>query len=279
MPYRHPATFLLAVSAFTFCLVSGGVAKEPAKTRPPSLNELSMEVAALQAVRQFQFTSAQLETIRKLARETAGPAGARQAARVSDEFQHTLTDLHNALIEGDDDERIDDLQEMLDGLRDAENPDLDDDIEVTPAARRRARELFRQLSARQIVAYLSNYGSEFPDPLEQLIASLDKVRGLEDKAWKALREELSDAVGRLVGGLDADKAGKASDQVVQLLIRTRALKAEEFKKQRAELEKEARKIVGEMSPLQVIRHVVEQDLAELLSNPRLTAALDAQQKK
>src|SRR5205823_11510105 len=36
----------------------------------PSLNELSMEVAVLQALRQFQLTPAQLETIRKLAKET-----------------------------------------------------------------------------------------------------------------------------------------------------------------------------------------------------------------
>ncbi len=59
----------------------------------------------------------------------------------------------------------------------------------------------------------------------------------------------------------------------------RALKDEEFKAERPELEKMAGEIVGNLSPLDVLRHVLAQDLAELLSNPRLVAAIDARLKK
>ena len=59
----------------------------------------------------------------------------------------------------------------------------------------------------------------------------------------------------------------------------RALKDDEFKKERPELEKTARQIVGEVGPLDVLRHAVERSLADLLSNPRLAAAIDARLKK
>ncbi len=96
---------------------------------------------------------------------------------------------------------------------------------------------------------------------------------------KQVRDEVSEEVGRLAAGLDVDKAGQISDQVVQLLIQARALQEQEFKKRQPQLEKEARQIVGEIGPVDVIRHVVEQALAEMLSNPRLTAAIDARLKK
>jgi hypothetical protein len=70
-----------------------------------------------------------------------------------------------------------------------------------------------------------------------------------------------------------------SDQVVQLLIQARALKDDEFKRERRDLEKSARQIVGEVGPMQILRHAVERALAELLSNPRLPTALEARLKK
>ena len=108
---------------------------------------------------------------------------------------------------------------------------------------------------------------------------MNKVRGLKDEQWKQLRDEVSEEVARLVAGLDTEKAGHVSDRVVQLLIQVRALKDDEFKKERPELEKTARQIVGEVGPLDVLRHAVERSLADLLSNPRLAAAIDARLKK
>ena len=102
---------------------------------------------------------------------------------------------------------------------------------------------------------------------------------MKDKEWKQLRVDVSEEVGNLTAGLDADKASKISDQVVQLLIQARGLKDDEFKKQQAELEKSARQIIGNVGALDVVRHVLERSLAELLSNPRLAMAIDARLKK
>jgi hypothetical protein len=163
----------------------------------------------------------------------------------------------------------------LDTLRHAENPEIDDGVEITDAAGERAKEVFKRLSARQVASYLVSAIDEIADPLEEILGALEKVRGLEEKEWKQLREEVSEEVGRLVAGLDAEKAGRIGDRVVQLLIQARALTDEEFKTERMDLEKEARQIVGEIGPLEVLGHTVEQALAELLSNPRLQTALDA----
>ena len=109
--------------------------------------------------------------------------------------------------------------------------------------------------------------------------ALEKVRPLNPEQWKAAREAVAEEVSRGVAGLDSDKAGQLNDKVVQLLIHARALKDEDFKTERPELEKMARAIVGNVTSLDVLRHVLAQDLAELLSNPRLVAAIDARLKK
>ena len=187
--------------------------------------------------------------------------------------------LRTALVDDTDDELIDQLQEELDDLREEEKPELADSIEVTDDARRTAAEVLNLLSARQVAAYLANHADEIPEPLERILQALDTVRDLNPKEWKQLRDEVSEEVGRGVAGVDADKASRVGDQVIQLLIQARALKDEEFKTERAELEKMARDIVGNIRPLDVLRNFLVQDLAELLSNPRLTAAIDGRLKK
>jgi hypothetical protein len=238
-----------------------------------------MEVSALQSLYQFNFTPAQRESLRKLARTTAQEAGARQAARASAGFRKTLLDLREAFARGSDGERISALQEALDKHYDSEDLELDDGWEVTDEAREKAPQVFRLLSARQLVSVLAGYGEEFPDPLETLVEALDKARGLKPDEWKHLREDISDQVSRLVAGLDLEKAAAVSDQVIQLLIQARALKDDEFKARRDELEKEARQIVGDRGPLDAVRHALEYALAELLSNPRLPAALELANRK
>jgi hypothetical protein len=266
----------ITIAIFT---ISAPAADEPAKGRPTTLNDLSMEVAALQALHQFQFTPAQREKLRRLAAETVQETGARHVPQASEAYRAALLELRTALAKDSPAEQIDKLQEKLDKLREKESPDLDDGIDVTDAARKQAPEILRQLSARQLVGFLGLYGDSFPDPFERITEALNKVRAMDAATWKKTREDLSEEVGRLVAGLDADKATEVGDQVVQLLIRARALKEEEFRKQRPELEKEARQLLGELGPFDVMRNVMEVALAELLSNPRLPAALAARAAK
>jgi hypothetical protein len=238
-----------------------------------------MEVAALQAFHQFRLTSTQLETLRKLAKETTPEPSHREAAKASTAFRDTLAALRNALVENDDEDLIDQVQEELEELTQKENPELDDGVEVTDAARVRAPELVRSLTGRQLARYLASHAEEIPEPLERILEALGTVRKLDPAEWKQVRTAVSDEVARGVAGVDADKAAQVADQVVQLLIQARAMTEEEFKTERPELEKTAREIVGNLGPLDVLRHFLAQDLAELLSNPRLAAAIDARQKR
>lgn len=244
----------------------------------PSLNDLSMEVAALDLFHQLKLTPAQLQAVRRLAKETVAEPSTRATAKASAAYRRTLANLRDALVE-EDDELVDQLQLELDDLIEKEKPDLDDGFEVTNGARTRATELFRLLSPRQVAYYLANHVDTIPEPLEWILQALEQVRDLDAQKWKELREAIPDEVSRGVAGLDADKASQVTDRVVQLLIQARALKDEEFKAERPELEKMAREIVGDLSPFDVLRQVIVQDLAELLSNPRLEAAVAARLKK
>jgi hypothetical protein len=263
-------SILLAV--FGLGLTAG--AEEPKKAAPASVNELSMEVAALETMRLFNFTPRQLEQIRKVAKETSDEAGARQAAVASDSFRLTLAKLHGALAKADD-KQIDKLQDQLDELREKEQPDLDDGVEITDAAREHAPALVRSLNAGQIAGYLAGYSDAIPDPREMLLEALVKARGLDDKAWKQFRDEVPGNIASLVAGLDVEKAAQLTDAIVQLLIQARGMKDDEFKKERPDLEKTAQATLGNIGPFEVLQHVVEQGMAELLSNPRLAAALAA----
>lgn len=273
MAHRSAPAGLFLITLFFLCLVPPSAAREPNRDRKPSVNDLSMELNALRALHHLRITPEQLKMLKKLVAETSPRAGPRQMAQVSEEVAKTFLQLHAAYADGTDDERISDLEEKLDELLKREAPELDDGVEITDAARQRAAEVLHQLSARQVAGYIAMYGEDFPDPLELLRGALSRVRPLGPKEWKQLREELSEEVGRLVAGLDTNQAGRVGDKVVQLLIQVRALTDDEFKAQRTELENAARQIVGKVGPVEILRHQIEYALAELLSNPRLEAAL------
>ena len=84
--------------------------------------------------------------------------------------------------------------------------------------------------------------------------------------------------GWVLAGTDADRAGRVADQAVALLSKARSLTDQEFKAQRDELEKAAREVASQATPDEVLRHVAERALAQLLSNPRLESALKARLK-
>jgi hypothetical protein len=241
------------------------------------VNVLSMEVVALQALHQLQATPAQLEELKRLAATTAEKVGPRRQVEVSDKFHKALAQLRDALVAGKE-ERIDELNRAIDELREKEKPDLDDSSEVSDDARREAPALLRRFSARQVAGFLADYAADFPDPVEMLTGAFDEVRKLSRREWGGLRDDVAEQVGWLVSGLDGDAEERARDKAAALITRARQLKDAEFKKQRPELEKAARELAAKVGPTDVHRHFMEHALAELLSNPRLGAAVEARLK-
>jgi hypothetical protein len=250
---------------------------EPKKADEYFICDLSMEVQALRLLRQLDLTDEQLRALQKVAGQTAQPARERKG-RASKDYQDLLQEVHEALADPNDDDRIGELDEKLGEQAESEKPEIDDGVEVTDAARRHAPLVFRQLKAPQLVNYLGQVAGEVADPLDKLLEALEKVRGLKANEWREQRDGMLDEICNLVAGVEVDRAGRLSDQMLLLLCRARLLTDEELKSQRPELEKTARQIIGDTAATDVLRNVVERTLAELLSNPRLEAALKARLK-
>jgi hypothetical protein len=251
-------------------------AADALKAANPSANDLSMEIQALRAVASLKLTPDQESQLRELAKETAEPARERKA-KVSKEYHDLLTDLRNALAGGDND-RADELQEKLDELTDSEKPELDQGFGITDASRKHAPQFFKGLKASQVAFYISQISDDVEDPTDKLLDALNKVRTLKLNEWKEQRDELAQGISVLLTGVDTKENERYQDKIIALLSKARGMKDEEFKMQRTELENAARELAGVAGATDVLRHKIEVALAELLSNPRLAAALQAREQ-
>jgi hypothetical protein len=241
------------------------------------INNIHLEVTALETMNHFKLTRHQLEQLRKLATSMTRKAAPARALEVGDEFHKTLAELRDALI-GDNEARVAALTAALDELREKENPEFPD-IEITAEARKRTPEVLQGLGARQVMGYLSDFSEEFPDPRDKLDEGFDAIRPLNGKEWEELRDETAGQVAWLIAGLDAVAESRVRQRVVALLNRVHPMKDEEFSAKQEELSKQVDEIVGKVGPIDVIRHFTERSVAELLSNPRLKAAVEARLKK
>ncbi len=266
--------------------LAAGPRKDKEKPRPPAdaksskedVTDLSMEVDALTAIRQFQLDKAQLEALGKLAAETAPKDEKRQAAKASDKFRKALADLRDAL-RADDEDAIDDRSDAVDDLRDKENPDVDDAVALTDAARKQTPGYLGLLTPRQVATYIGGLDDEDLDsPLEKLTAALEASHKLSGTDWNDTRDDTAEAVGWLVAGLDAAASSKVAAQAKDLLDRAHAMRDADFKAARDDRDREAKQLAGDVGPMDVLHRIVEHPLAELLSNPRLAAAVEARLK-
>lgn len=250
-------------------------AEKPAGPEQSSASELQLEVQALQALYRFQMTPAQMRFLATLAPRTAPAQQPRKPGQVSDDYRQLLLDLRAALLDVNDEERIDSLEDKLDQSTEDEKPTLDDDIELSLEARKHASEVLRRLRPSQLAHYLGYVEDDVADPHERLRDGLEQVRKVAEDEWEAKRDEIAEEVGWLVVGVDVEKSGRVTERAAALLSKARGLSAEEYKKQRHELEREADKVVGDVGPVVVLQHTIEHALADLLSNPRLAPALAA----
>jgi hypothetical protein len=264
--------------AMILVLAGPASAQEAKQNEEIDLNDLSLEVSALQALHSFNFTDAQLHKLQSWAKETAAKPSKREPAKASKEYRDKLMELRDALVEATDDDKIDQLNEELEELREAQKPVVDDGVDLTPGARKRAAEALRLLKVQQFASYVAAVADDLHDPLERFLEAMQTVRGLKGNDWKQRREEIVDDILRLAAGVDSKKADKLTDQLTALLSRAHSMKDAEFKAKRQDLEKSARKLLGDLNALDVVRNYVEYGLAELLSNPRLTVALAARLK-
>jgi hypothetical protein len=114
--------------------------------KPITIDSLSMEVNALQTLRQLQLDKGQLEKLRGWAEEAAAKDQQRKPGAASAAYREKMAALRKALQEAKDADLIAKLNEEADELREKEKPTLDGGVDVTDAARKRAPEAYRLTS-------------------------------------------------------------------------------------------------------------------------------------
>ncbi len=244
---------------------------------PGDVNALSMEVAVLRTLFLLKASPHHLERIKTQFKEGVMKPRKREAADVSPEYKKALIDLRAALIAGDED-KVNELSDRLEELAKDDEPDIDDAVDISDESRKLAPKLLPSFDANLVVGYLASYGKDFPVPYRMMFRAMrldGKGKKASPEQWKEIRTAVANDVAWSVAGLDLKEQAKVRDEALKLLDRAHGLSNEDLLKQQAELRSAISKITGKASPLDVIKHVLEQDLAEMLSNPRLVPAVEA----
>jgi hypothetical protein len=226
-------------------------------------------------------------------------------AVVSDKYKKVLTELRAAYIAGQDD-RIIDLTEQLDELAEDEDVDIVDSVEQTPNGRKNALLMTPRLTPECVVNYLNSYGKEFPSPYN-MIGKVIIEREPGQKISAETREFVVKEVGWALAGFhkDAkdtkdkkdkkpgeihDKAAEIEKRVGDILDKASVMSPEEARKAwsmlpvkgalREEYDNMKNDVFGKDKHLhptcfQLLEHLMQQDMADLFSNPRLLPAIEA----
>jgi small-conductance mechanosensitive channel len=239
---------------------------------------LALEINVLRTLYYLQATPEQAQALLKDTKDTAGKDKEREPGKVSEEYHRLLTQLRDALA-ADDEEAVETLEDKLEELTINDAPELDDEVPITDAARKRAPAVLKQFRAQQVASFIGLHADQISDPRETLQSALDQVRRWQLGEWQAKRDALGDELAKLIGGVDAFKSSKVRESVIDLLARARTLKEDDFVAKRGALEREAQTIAAQAGPIDVLRNFAEHALAEMLSNPRLEPALKARTKE
>jgi len=255
-------------------------AKIPVSPPPADVNDLSMEVNALRTMYLLRARGLSEPTepkVRYRGKDCAQQPRKRKEANVTKNYRKVLTELRAAFIVNQEN-RINELSDQLEDLTRDEQPEVDDAIEITDQARKAAPLLVNAFDPPQIAAYMAAYGKDFPEPYQFMRKIVMNVKpGAEQ--WKELREFTIREVSWQVAGLDLNRQAKIGEHVANLLDRAYPLSAEELKKQAGPLRGEIATINNQAGgTLNIIKHVIDQDFAELLSNPRCLPAIVAREQ-
>jgi hypothetical protein len=212
-------------------------------------------------------------------------------------YKKVLNELRIAYIAGQDD-RIVDLTDQLDELNGDDSIELDDVVTPTENAKKICHQTAFHSTPESIVNYLNSYGKGLPSPINMIGKVFIERNGakISDESKKYLLKELnyllcgyphySNDKKKEEELLAKDKQRKDEIQKRMTVIIDKAsdLTPEQCKKEwmargtlRLDYEKMKREVLGAENPdyFDVLRHIMQQDMAELLSNPRLIEAMDA----
>ena len=238
------------------------------------LNAASMRVSALDAFYQLDLSAEQLKAF---AANASPMTGERAAATGDKELAGLLEKLQGAILSHGEDSVIAGLRNQVIDHVNANSVELDDVIRPSAGARAAAKNVCNQLKATQVAAFLAMHADEVGDPMELFGRALDTIQsGKGDAEFSEgagdIEKQAAAQIGRLVAGMDDVREASVEKQVAELLKSAEVGSDADLEKKRGALEESARKIVGEVGPFEVVRHWMEERVAELLANPEMGRA-------
>jgi len=266
---RHPYILLLAA---TISLLVCNRALQAQTDAVSGAVNLEMQVDALSTLHDLNLTPEQLSSLKDLASDTAGTLSDTPAAVTAD-YKAAIKDMRDALLSKDED-KIDSAEDKIGDVVDKQDPDSEPDVQQSDSAKTKAVTFLKTLSVKQVAGYISQNADDIDDPTELLLDAVHQSRDLSGDDFTSLRDDTAEELGMLSAGANPAKPPKIISKVNQLLNRVHHLKAQEYSDQQSALEDEARKLVAGMDPIVCLRHWMENELADLLSNPQLSQAID-----
>lgn len=256
----------------------GGVAVAAPPEAPPSsqpaetdATTLALEVDALSALNDLQLSADQATKLRDLAKGAAGTAHAAPGASDPDHLAATRA-LRKALLSGSDN-AIDSAEGKLADVEDQMDADPDPMVDLTAQAKSSAEAAMKLLSPRQLANYLGSIADGVPD-ISDIIMAIDDSHQLSQEDFVAERDRLAEDFVTLMGGIHPKMQPKIGMRIKNLLDRARKMPDDQFAAKAADLHAEAAQLTGDLDPVVGLRHCMEREMAELLSNPQLPHALD-----
>jgi hypothetical protein len=237
---------------------------------------MSQRISALQTLYQLQVTREQLEILQRVAPKTAAPVGEQKPVHVKQDLKHLMQEFHDALVAANNSDKIESLEEKYDGLVDSEKVEFDDAYDTTEAASQRAEEFARSLTTAQVVSLISANQDDIKDPRAVLAEALTAGRKKTGADWDELRDTAADDVATLVAGNKATDA--LTEKYQYWLDEAHKLDDATFSGRFSDPMQAASKIVGSVTWHDVLQNWVQSSIADLLSNPELSAAVNERLK-
>jgi hypothetical protein len=250
----------------------------PAETNdvalPADMNSASLRISALDMLYELDLSPEQLAAFAGAG--ATATAATRTPVKPNEKLMDLFAKMQAAILSNTDDQAITTLRNQIIDFVNTNNVELDDTVRTTAAAHAAAPALCNKLKASQIAAFLAMHADEVGDPEEMMLGALTTLRDARsnpDLVDGNLVQDTATSIGYLVAGMDDIKAKAITDQVAAWLKTGTALSDADFAAQHETLVANAGKMVNAASPMDVLTHWMQQQVAILLSNPEGTRAI------
>lgn len=254
----------------------------PTQTTADPAVVLSRQVWALQTIHDLDLDASQLEQLKAIVPNVEEEATPRIRSKAPAKYIAALEALRDALLKdkdsGETKEQIDELRDDLESMREDQQIEVDDRVKIADPARAKTPEAMKLLRPSQTAGYIAAYQDEVPDPVQVLQQAAEDARGADDGKFNELASKTSRDLSILIAGLDEQKQKPLAERINHWLEQARTPAPADAKTAKAEQEQSARAVLGDFDSFDVLRHWLERDVAEMLSNPQTRQMIDERLK-